>query len=106
MAPSEPKALSMIRNRHVGKSLLIPPAVVVAVFLVTGVVVAVHEAGAFELDGNAVDNTGGGVDWENIYDPQTDAGEGQSSFLVDGSAANGDDVFTGGGSKDVNDISQ
>lgn len=81
-------------------------AVVAAVFATAGVVVAIQQSDPFELDGNAVDDPGGGVDWVNVYAPQVDAADGRSSFIVDVSGANADSIFTGGGSKDISDISQ
>ncbi len=82
------------------------PAGIVLLFVAAGVVMAVDQSGPFELDGNAVDDPGGGIDWANIYKPQTEQGAEQRQFIVDASGPNADNIFTQGGSKDVNDISQ
>jgi len=80
--------------------------VVVLILVAAGVVMAVQQSDPFELDGNAVDDSGGGVDWSNIYAPQTDAAEGRSAFVVDSAGPNADNIFTGGGSKDISEISE
>ena len=51
---------------------------------------AVHAEGLFELDGNQQNDGATGEDWVNFGDPE-----------VDGANAS---IFTGGGSKDINDI--
>lgn len=83
---------------------LIPVALIV-ILAAAGVVMAVQQTEPFELDGNAVDDTGGGVDWANIYAPQVEPAE-HSSFIADISAPNSDSIFTGGSSKDISEISQ
>ena len=76
---------------------------------------AVHTDGFFELDNNAVDNAGAGVDWANVYaavqaNPNTkcDAASGvqalgaiECSWVHD---PDGQSIFTTGGSKDDLDI--
>ena len=61
--------------------------------------------GLFELDGNAVDSTTAAVlpdDWDRVF-ANTDLAS-SSIFITDGFNA-GDDIFTGGGSKDPEAIS-
>ena len=67
---------------------------------------AVHDTGAFELDGNSISN--GTHDWENVYNDVT-LGTNTSaakavSWVADG--AGSASIFTGGGSKDPIDINQ
>jgi uncharacterized repeat protein (TIGR01451 family) len=62
--------------------------------------------GLFELDGNAVDDPNvAGDDWSNVL-----LGNGgsalASSFVTDAVNSRSDDIFTGGGSKDVHGIQQ
>lgn len=67
-----------------------------------------HDLNIFELEGNAVDDTADDPpeDWEDIFD-DTDTAEA-ATFIGQSVEAPGNDVtyFTGGGSKDVNDIPQ
>jgi hypothetical protein len=79
---------------------------------------AVHDLGLFELDANTVGAASGansaGDDWTDLYG--TDGTDGAStvstkfdgfSFVADGLGTTGDTTYwTGGGSKDRNDISQ
>ena len=73
---------------------------------------AVHDE-VFELDGNAVDNPAGGQDdWSNIPGAVTAAGSqntannpGESAFETE-TPAGAQSIFTGGGSKDPNDLGQ
>jgi len=93
---------------------------VLMVVIVAGaglVVRAVHDTGVFELDGNAVTN---GIaplhDWDKVYaddlttPPGTTSGATAISFAEDSILGNGPSllatIFTGGGSKDPQFISQ
>jgi hypothetical protein len=60
--------------------------------------------GLFELDGNVADNLGAGDDWENVY-LHTDSALA-TAFISDGVRDGEDTFFTGGGSKDTNDVTQ
>lgn len=82
------------------------PVMAGLILATTGVVMAIQQSEPFELDGNAIDDPGGGVDWANIYTPQTGAAASHSGFFVDIAGPNADNIFTGGGSKDVSEISQ
>jgi hypothetical protein len=74
-----------------------------ALFWITGAQ-AVHDLTLFELDRNAVDvAVTDGDDWDTLYDGGGNA-DGFSGVLEDISAPG--EQFTGGGSKDNNDISQ
>ena len=64
-------------------------------------VLAVHDEGVFELDGNALNSASAGDDWAAVVG-DTDAAFA-SVFTTDTVGA-GDDMLTGGGSKDVTDI--
>jgi uncharacterized repeat protein (TIGR01451 family) len=64
-------------------------------------------AGLFELDGNAANSNAAGDDWSNALGIDTPGDFGNSiahSFITDPSNSRGDDIFTGGGSKDTNGI--
>jgi uncharacterized repeat protein (TIGR01451 family) len=72
-------------------------------FAVAQPVLAAHDEGLFELDGNALDSAGtAGDDWNSTNNADDDV------FIGAGSEAAGNDTtyFTGGGSKDVNDIDE
>ena len=65
-------------------------------------VLAVHDEGLFELDGNATDGAADGDDWNSTN-------HADATVFIPGSkenTANDTTYFTSGGSKDVNDISQ
>ena len=65
-------------------------------------VLAVHDEGLFELDGNATDGAAAGDDWNSTNNAD-------ATVFIPGSAedaAHDTTYFTSGGSKDVNDISQ
>jgi hypothetical protein len=74
---------------------------------------AVHDTGAFELDGNAVNGPAPGDDWDNVCHQVTG---GDCSTTSNTSGATAVDwvaepnlnatIFTGGGSKDPQDINQ
>lgn len=76
------------------------------------IVLSVNDSNIFELEGDALDGSATGDDWQNIADDRT-GGPGLlaqnnstvSTFMIDGLDST-DTTFTGGGSKDVNDISQ
>src|SRR5215211_5414450 len=98
------------RRRWLG----VPTAMVmlVALFWIAGAQ-AVHDDGNFQLDRNAFTSdvlpNGGntnlytGHDWDQVYDAATYGSPGTTikSFQTDGADAS---IFTGGGSKDVNNI--
>jgi hypothetical protein len=75
---------------------------------------AVHDTGQFELDGNAVNNPATpGDDWDNVCDEVSStecagAGNTTGTSAVDWVAeANlNSSIFTGGGSKDPNDVNK
>jgi hypothetical protein len=78
---------------------------VAAITLITAAQTFALDPGVFELDGNAVTNhsgTGLPDDWDRI-NPGPNSHAAVSSFVVDPPNAT---IFTGGGSKDVLDISQ
>jgi len=76
------------------------------------IALSVSDSNIFELEGDASDGAPAGDDWQNIADDRT-GGPGTitensslaATFLTDGLDAT-DTVFTGGGSKDVNDVTQ
>jgi len=77
---------------------------VAAGLLFVRTVLAVHDTGAFELDGNATDAVATpGDDWDRIF-AGTSTTAVAATFVNDG-ALNAT-IFTGGGSKDPQDVSQ
>jgi uncharacterized repeat protein (TIGR01451 family) len=93
--------------------VLITAGIVAVALVATGVVLAVHGEGLFEIDdpANAVDSTGAGLpdDWDNLDDgtgdPSDDDSAIQSLFITDASGRD-DDIFQTGGSKDIQDVSE
>ncbi len=65
-------------------------------------VLAVHDEGLFELDGNVSNDAAPGADWNNVYN-HTD-GAAEAVFITDPINGNGDKYFNGGSTKDVTDI--
>ncbi len=59
----------------------------------------------FELDGNADDGAPAGLDWKSLNPPGASA-DPKATFVHDLANSTSDDIFTGGGSKDTNTISQ
>ena len=97
-----PVAFALILNVVVG-----PLGPVVSQLAPERVMGYVGDATTFELDGNAVHNTG--HDWDQVYadrngPPYPNSGAINQAFKVDGFDA-GDDILTGGSTKDVNNIS-
>ncbi|MEK6721326.1 MAG: hypothetical protein AABZ33_11750, partial [Chloroflexota bacterium] len=72
-----------------------------ATFAAPAGVTAISNTTPFQLDGNATDD-GVGDDWANVFN-NTD-GANLSTFITDGFNA-GDDIFTGGNSKDIDNSS-
>ncbi|HEV8546055.1 MAG TPA: DUF11 domain-containing protein, partial [Candidatus Limnocylindrales bacterium] len=71
-------------------------------FAIAQPVLAAHDEGLFELDGNAVASAAPGDDWSNVANAEDQLFIGAGTE----SAANDVTYFTGGGSKDVNDIDE
>lgn len=70
---------------------------------------AAHDTGLFELDGNATANDGPGDDWNTLFPLPGGGSALRKTFVDDGTdeASNppaDTTYFTGGGSKDINDI--
>ncbi len=66
---------------------------------------AVHDTGLFQLDGDAL-NGGPVDDWEDVYANTSSAGETLFIGASEEAPDNDTTYFTGGGSKDINDISE
>jgi hypothetical protein len=64
---------------------------------------AVHDTGAFELEGNAVNDAAPGDDWANVF-AGTTTGSTATSFVSEQDNLQ-KSIFTGGGSKDPQDVS-
>jgi hypothetical protein len=86
-------------------------AALAAVFLVSGAQ-AVHDTGAFELDGNATNNAAPGDDWDNVCHQVTGSDCSTTNDTNGATAVSwvsepnpSSSIFTGGGSKDPQDIS-
>jgi hypothetical protein len=74
---------------------------------------AVHDTGAFELDGNAVNGPAAGDDWDNVCHQVLGTDCSTTSNTTGASAVDwvaepnlNSTIFTGGGSKDPSDINQ
>lgn len=73
--------------------------------LLPGVASATHDVKRFELDGNAVNGASAGEDWNVVVPTDHSSANIVASFVNDGAAPPADtSYFTGGGSKDLNDI--
>lgn len=106
------KVLGMARNavgprgsRRRRWAIVMSP--VIALILSVAVVLAVHDAGVFELEGDAI--TSSFHDWDQVYADFNNGntlltGAANVSFGTDGSGSAS--IFTGGGSKDHIDINQ
>jgi hypothetical protein len=90
---------------------------IVALGLGVGPAAAVHDTGAFELDGNATNNPAvAGDDWDNVCHQvlHTDCSTTNDTSALGGATAvdwvaepnPNSTIFTGGGSKDPQDINQ
>ena len=77
-------------------ALLVGGMTITAVNAVDG-----NPPGLFELDGNTVDNGGGGDDWDGLYTSPPGSSVAFTTILADPSPLT---IFTGGGSKDILDI--
>jgi hypothetical protein len=88
-----------------------------AAVLVTGIAMpaalAVHDTGAFELDGNATNGPAPGDDWDNVCHQVTGSDCSTTNDTTGATAVDwaaepnvNTTIFTGGGSKDPNDVSQ
>jgi hypothetical protein len=84
-----------------------------AVTIGTERVGAVHDTGAFELDGNAVNGPAPGDDWDNVCHQVTGSDCSTTSNTNGATAVDwvsepnlNATIFTGGGSKDPQDVSQ
>jgi hypothetical protein len=99
-------------RRHTRRFLVGPVlAALLTALLFPGTAVAVHDTGAFELDGNATSSTSD--DWDEVCHQVTGSDCSTSSNTSGAKAvawaADGDNnatIFTGGGSKDPIDIDQ
>jgi hypothetical protein len=107
------KIMGPTGSRRRRRFLLVPilTTALAAIFLVVGAQ-AVHDTGAFELDGNAVNGAALGDDWDNVCHEVTGSdcsttddtnGSIARSWQFDG--AQNASIFTTGGSKDPQNIS-
>jgi len=84
------------------KSVILAFAIAIALMAGAGLVLAIDQ-GIFELDGNAMDNPGGsGDDWDLLFGGKLNP-PSVFSFVADPAPQS---IFTGGGSKDIYDISK
>jgi hypothetical protein len=73
--------------------------------LIAGAAGATHDVKRFELDGNAVNSASAGEDWNLVVPTDHSAWNIVATFVNDGAAPPVDaSYFTGGGSKDLNDV--
>jgi hypothetical protein len=105
-----PTSTSSKRNKLNGRILAL--LLVGAGVAIPMIAFSVNDDTIFELEGNALDNAPTGDDWQNIADDRP-GGPGLiaqnnstvQTFITDGLDAT-DTAFTGGGSKDVNNVNQ
>jgi hypothetical protein len=80
-------------------------AIVTSVLVITPSAFASHDARRFELDANAWNASSSGDDWSLVVPADRSSANITSSFVRDGAAPPADtSYFTGGGSKDLNDV--
>ena len=97
-----------------GIAMLSATTAIVALGLGVGPASAVHDTGAFELDGNATNNPAvAGDDWDNVCHQVTGSDCSTTNNTTGATAVDwvaepnvNSTIFTGGGSKDPNDINQ
>src|SRR4051812_49035498 len=88
-------------------------SLVAGLLISSGTALAVHDAGFFELDGNAVDQGTPGDDWDNVCHQVTRGSVCSTASDTTGAQAvswtaeldPSASIFTGGGSKDGIDVS-
>ena len=75
--------------------------------------IAVHDTGSFELDGNATNNAAPGDDWDNVCHQVLGSDCSTSNDTTGATAVDwvaepnpNASIFTGGGSKDPQDVNQ
>ncbi len=73
-----------------------------AVIAAPPAVLAVHDDGLFELDGNVEGSAAPGDDWNTLFNGGGSADD--SAFIADPINGNADKYFTGGDTKDIADI--
>jgi hypothetical protein len=101
------------RRRLLAAGLAMVGSIAAVIALGIGPALAVHDTGAFELDGNATNSaTVAGDDWDNVCHQVTGSDCGTSSDTTGATAVDwvsepnlNATIFTGGGSKDPQDIS-
>jgi hypothetical protein len=105
--------MSRQRRRRLTAAVAAVLAAAAMTVLDSGPAAAVHDTGAFELDGNAVNGPAAGDDWDNVCHEVlgTDCSTGTNTsgaLAVDWVAepSLNSSIFTGGGSKDPIDINQ
>jgi hypothetical protein len=101
------------RRRWLIAGLAVVSSIAAVIALGIGPALAVHDTGAFELDGNAVNGPAPGDDWDNVCHQVLGT---DCSTTSDTNGATAVDwvaepnptasIFTGGGSKDPQDINQ
>jgi hypothetical protein len=94
----------------VGAAALLATAAVTA--FNAGPALAVHDTGAFELDGNATNGAAAGDDWDNVCHQVTGSDCSTTNNTTGATAVDwvsepnvNASIFTGGGSKDPQDVS-
>jgi hypothetical protein len=108
------RILGVPASRRRRRLLAVPILLVAcaALFWIGGAA-AVHDTGAFELDGNAVNGPAAGDDWDNVCHQVLGIDCSTTNNTTGTSAVDwvaepnvNSTIFTGGGSKDPNDINQ
>jgi hypothetical protein len=104
------------RRRWLTAGLAVASSVAAVIALGVAPALAVHDTTAFELDGNAVNGPAAGDDWDNVCHEVTgtDCSTSNNTTAFGGATATdwvaepnlSASIFTGGGSKDPQDINQ
>jgi hypothetical protein len=106
------RVLGLLEGRRRKSAVAAALAVLVGGVFATAAV-AVHDTGAFELDGNAVNGIAPGDDWDNVCHQKLGSDCSTTNNTTGASAIEwvsepnlNATIFTGGGSKDPQDINQ
>jgi hypothetical protein len=84
---------------------LVSLTLLLSFFVLTPPVSATHDVRRFELDADALNGTASGEDWNLVAPTDRSTTDIVATFVNDGAAPPADvSYFTGGGSKDLNDV--
>jgi hypothetical protein len=100
-------------KKRTWRGLVAATAVALGMSIAIPAALAVHDTGAFELDGNAVNGAAAGDDWDNVCHQVTGNDCSTTNNTTGATAVDwvaepnlNATIFTGGGSKDPQDVNQ